>query len=298
MRGQFFIHIGLPKTATTFLQWNVFPRIENVAFLGKAKCVDFYDLYNANADKFLISHEHLLARPSAQYVDGWKQEFSRRLAALATRFPSAKIMLSFRAHEALLTSYYKEYISKPGRPHLTLDQFFDVRTDKGLVRQGDLEFVDLIELVKRHFDDEPFVFLFDDVIHRLPIFLRDLSAFIGEKVPDASEIRSDRVNPGVGYYQAKVLMRLNRIDAGLKKVPFLPGLYNPVFRRLSIQPDRLCRKHLSFLSKRPLQLTDDQKTFIRDRYEADWENVLSYVARQRAVLHENSDIEISAKAES
>lgn len=296
MRAQFFIHIGLPKTATTFLQSNVFPQIDNVAFLGKAKCVDFYELYNAETEKFLISHEHLLACPSERYPEGWLHEFSTRLAALARRFPSARVMLSLRAHEALLTSYYKEYISKPGRPYLTLDQFFDVHGDQGLVRHRDLVYMDLIELVTRTFDEKPFVFLFEDVIHRLPVFLHDFSAFIGEKTPEASQIRTDTINPGVRYYQAKMLVRLNQLDAGLKRVPFLPGLYNPLFKRLSIQPDRLCREHLAFISKRPLSLTDDQRAFIQDHYQADWENVLTYVERQRADLQEHSDIVIRAGA--
>jgi hypothetical protein len=284
MRGQFFIHIGLPKTATTFLQLNVFPRIENIEFLGKAKRVDFYDVYNSPHNKFLISHEHLLACPSERYPDGWLDEFSTRLALLASRFPSVKIMLSFRAHEALLTSYYKEYISKPGRPYLTLDKFFDVGHNQGLIRHEDLEFSSLIDLVERHFDEKPFVFLFEDVVRRLPIFLEDLSAFLGERLPDASAIRQDKLNPGVGYHQAKILVKLNQLDGVLQKVPFLPGLYNPVFKRLSIQPDRLCRKKLAFLSKRPLLLSDEQREFVTARYHDDWIIVQDYVVRQRSEL--------------
>ena len=282
MKGQFFIHIGLPKTATTFLQWNVFPRIENVEFLGKAKQVDFYDVYNSPHDKFLISHEHLLACPSKRYPNGWLDEFGSRLAKLARRFPSAKIMLSFRAHEALLTSYYKEYISKPGRPYLTLDQFFDVHNNQGFVRHEDLIFSDLIEMVERHFDEKPFVYLFDDVVRRLPVFLTDLAVFLGERTPDASTVQRDKVNPGVGYYQAKILVKLNQFDAVLQRVPFVPGLYNPVFKRLSIQPDRLCRKNLAFLSTRPLSLTEEQRDFVATHYQEDWKNVEAYVVRQRS----------------
>lgn len=282
MKGQLYIHIGLPKTATTFLQWNVFPRIENVAFLGKAKCLDFYSLYNAAEDKFLISHEHLLARPSKAYPDGWLQEFSTRLKALARRCPQAKIMISFRAHEALLTSYYKEYISKPGRPHLSLNEFFDVKENRGLVRKEDLCFTRLIELVEDHFAEKPFVFLFEDVVHNLPTFLDDLSAYLGENVPGAEDIERGKVNPGVGHYQAKLLVRLNRLDSLLKKVPWLPDLYNPLFRKLSIHPDRLCRKHLAFISKRPLLLTEEQRAFVQSHYAEDWQAVRDYVSRARA----------------
>lgn len=298
MRAQFFIHIGLPKTATTFLQWNVFPHIANVTFLGKAKCVDFYDLYNLADEKILISHEHLLACPWEWYPHTWLDEFSRRLEALARRFPSARIMLSFRKHEALLTSYYKEYISKPGRQHLSLDEFFDVQTNKGLVRHEELVFSELVRLVERHFEAPPFVYLFEDVVQRLPVFLEDLSAFFGEEVPLPAVVESDRVNPGVRYYQAKLLVRLNQLDGWLQRTPLVPGLYNPLFRKLSIEPDRLCRKHLAFVSRRPIVLTEEQKDFIREEYASDWKEIEEYVGVQRARLRNRSDKKMRAEAES
>lgn len=284
MDGELFIHVGLPKTATTFLQEEVYPRIENVAFLGKAKKLDFFQVYTEPREKFLISHEHLLACPFERYPNGWLGEFRTRLGLLAQRFPDARIMISFREHEALLTSYYKEYISKPGRPYLTLDEFFDVRGNTGLVRFEDLRYMDLIELIQSHFRQPVFAFLFEDVVHNLPVFLRDLGLYVRENVPAASEIKQSRVNPGVRHYQAKLLVRLNQLDGTLKKVPLMPGLYNPLFKKLSIHPDRLCRKHLAFLSKRPLRLHPHQQSFIRSYYEKDWADVRDYVARTTAAL--------------
>ena len=35
MNKKIFIHIGFPKTASTFLQKNIFPNIEGINYLGK-----------------------------------------------------------------------------------------------------------------------------------------------------------------------------------------------------------------------------------------------------------------------
>jgi hypothetical protein len=260
--------------------------------------VDFHDIYMSEASKYLISHEHLLACPFESYDGGWRAEFTRRLTALSRMFPDAQIMLSFRDHASLLTSYYKEYISKPGRPPLSREQFFDPHSNGGHVKIEDLYFLDLIELVREHFERPPFVFLFEDVVVRLSVFLRDLSACIGEPVPAPSDIPRSTVNPGVRHHQAKWLIRLHRVDAVLKRTPLVPDLYNPVFKRLGIQPDRLCRKHLAFVSKRPLELNDTQKAFLRTHYRSDWLGVLAYVERQRSVFHPHGTAAASRPAPS
>lgn len=296
--SRLFIHVGLPKTATTYLQQNVFPSLSGVTFLGKAKCVNFHDVFMAESRKVLISHEHLLACPFESYPGGWRAEFTRRLTALSRTFPEAQIMLSFRDHASLLTSYYKEYISKPGRPPLSREQFFDPDSNRGHVKIEDLYFRDLIELVRERFERPPFVFLFEDVVIRLPVFLRDLSACIGEPAPAAVDIPRSTVNPGVRDLQAGWLMRLHRIDAVLKRMPLVPDLYNPLFRKLGIQPDRLCRKHLAFISKRPLELNDVQQAFLRTHYRSDWLGVLAYVERQRSVLHPDGTAAFSRPAPS
>ena len=33
--SKIFIHVGLPKTASTYLQNNIFPRLNNVAYIGR-----------------------------------------------------------------------------------------------------------------------------------------------------------------------------------------------------------------------------------------------------------------------
>lgn len=60
MKQRIIIHIGLPKTATTFLQTEVFPNLENTNFLRSFN--SFYELYYSKGNNFeniLISDEML-----------------------------------------------------------------------------------------------------------------------------------------------------------------------------------------------------------------------------------------------
>ena len=62
---QIYIHLGLPKTATTYLQENIFNQYNrsNINFLGKAKCLSIWDVMDMSSNKYLISSENLLADP-------------------------------------------------------------------------------------------------------------------------------------------------------------------------------------------------------------------------------------------
>ena len=40
MKNKYFIHIGFPKTASTFLQTNVFPNIKKINYANKEEYVN------------------------------------------------------------------------------------------------------------------------------------------------------------------------------------------------------------------------------------------------------------------
>ena len=43
---KFFVHIGYPKTASTYLQKNIFPNIEDASYIGKPFSVSFTEIIN------------------------------------------------------------------------------------------------------------------------------------------------------------------------------------------------------------------------------------------------------------
>jgi hypothetical protein len=283
--GRLFIHVGLPKTGTTFMQEHVFPAFTGIKFLGKAKSVSIDDMLADDRRKYLMSSEHLLGCPFL--IDGeWAATFRSNAVRLAERFPQARILLSLRKHEGLLSSYYKEHISKPNRPRYpTLPEYFDVENDKGMVRRQDLRFRDLVGHLERCFGRPPFVFFQEEIRDRFPALLADLAAYLDEPVPVLADgLAKKTVNPGVNYYQAKLLVLLNRLDSRMSRIRGLPTLHNRLFMRLGIQPDRLCRHYLRWLSDRPLEISEPQRSFIAANYREDWVAVNDYAHRVRSDL--------------
>jgi len=278
MTCELFIHIGLPKTATTFVQNNIFPKYPNLDFLGKGYKSSIVNVLLSNNHKFLLSHEHMLACPFHQINDGWINEFERNLRILAVKVPHAKILLSFRHHPNLLLSYYKEYISKPNRfEYMSIDHFFDPINDLGFLKKGDLNFMKMIELVETFFQNKPFVFTLEEINNDLQVFVNALSNYLGEESFTVKDISRSKVNKGVKYYPGKILRALHN----LQNRNYFPNLYNPISRKLGITPDRLFRVKLAQFFDQKIELTDPQISYLENHMKKDWKMVLTYIKQQR-----------------
>lgn len=132
MKNRYFIHIGFPKTASTYLQTKVFPNIKNINYanneeyvnkwLGKLRSFDtsyFKDKFNlyekleseyGENQKTLISKEGLVGNPFANFSDN-----TAIAHTLKNSFPEAKILVIIRKQDDLLNSLYSLYLKFGGR---------------------------------------------------------------------------------------------------------------------------------------------------------------------------------------
>lgn len=121
------IHVGLHKTGTTWLQKKFFPYLENVVYVDNvemihsifltprfgdfdvARVMEVFRPYIMKAfsagQPLLISDEALGGRP-------FHQKFVREITALRLQraFPNARILVTIREQEALVRSFYGEYL--------------------------------------------------------------------------------------------------------------------------------------------------------------------------------------------
>ena len=123
------IHVGLHKTATTFLQTSVFPNVANTTFVtrpytqlnhafNQLQYADdsLYDetafrdaLQEINADNLILSDESFSGKPIFfSYVN--RSFIARRLASV---FPDANIILFIRDQRDIMISHYSSYIKMP-----------------------------------------------------------------------------------------------------------------------------------------------------------------------------------------
>ena len=99
----FFFHVGLHKTATTFLQKSVFPEWPGIHYL-QSRNIEYF-LRLPDTETYLISCEGLSGATFATL-----DERCRGIARLARMFPAANTIIGFRPHGGFMASLYSQYL--------------------------------------------------------------------------------------------------------------------------------------------------------------------------------------------
>jgi hypothetical protein len=258
-----FVHVGLHKTGTSFLQQNVFPKWRGLTYVPWDGLEHFLRLEEGKT--YLLSREGLSGRFWARHAE--RDLALQRLSAI---LPHARILVSFRRHDAYIVSMYKQYLQIGGA--LPFEGFFDLEGDRGLLRRDDFLFRRKVESIEKHFGHTPFVFLHEEIVRDLGGLLRDMERLFEARAPALEDIRISYPNRSVGYYPARLLIRLNRLNRSEMNPAGRVRLDNRVTRMLRIDPRRLCQHWLSFLPDRPM-LGEERAREIREFFESDWEYV-------------------------
>jgi hypothetical protein len=210
------LHIGMQKTATTFLQWNVFHYLDVnylwhffykpflKGFLDFKKKVDLEKTkrimpsYLEEEKINLISEENL-------YTSMFSKEDDRfiMLDRVKTVFPNAKIIFGTREKEEILPSWYKEYVAVGGV--LSYDEFLDSH-----MNLEKLDYKPYIDELKKHYGNENvFVYSLDDIKRDQDEVIKKMCEFMEVEAP-----KSYRETPSrVGYqpFMIKISLFLNKL---------------------------------------------------------------------------------------
>lgn len=273
-----FVHIGAYKTGTTLLQKKIFAFWPNMTYMNDL-WLSYLVLVEDNR-KYIISNETLYGRPWARNSGlSWAAERQAIVKALSRLFPDAQILLSLRRHSGLILSLYKQYLHEGGT--LKLEQFYDFKKDRGIIRKAQIFFMDTITLLQECFERRPFVFTLEEIAGDLPGLLKKLERLFGEEAPNISGDIGAPVNRGVAYWQGKLLRVLNFIDKR-------PGLFNKRWGLLKltndftlkhgIDPRTLCQKRLDSLSKRQIRFDAHYEKLVDSYYAEDWEKTKKFIA--------------------
>jgi hypothetical protein len=280
-KSKLFIHIGAPKTASTFLQQHIFP-----SWLGMTYKRDLWFAYLTlvdSAKKTIVSNETLFGRAwNRDEADrlSWFDERKLIMEGLARLYPQAQIMVCFRQTTDFILSLYKHYLHEGGV--LKLEQFYDFDKDSGVIKREELNYMNTIELLENCFERRPFVFTLEELRDDLPGLLKKLERLFGQKPATLNFSTLTPVNVGVKYWQSKLLRLFNKIDKKPQTLLKPHGLFqwtNPFTKKYGIDPRSISQHRLRNLSQRSLKFDTDQTQRITDYYSDDWEGVQNYINR-------------------
>lgn len=173
------IHVGLPRTGTTFLQKEFFPKIKNAFVYGpfnKYLCISSkfeHDKINIISDE-LLSIDCLLDRIEQ------REEVLLRLKIL---FPSAKIIFVLRDKESFQKSFYSEYIKWGGTK-----PYYDWYIDSINKNPNVFDFSQYVTLINSLFD-EVLILDYTEFIENKKVFLKKICDFIDVDIPQYRDIK-------------------------------------------------------------------------------------------------------------
>jgi hypothetical protein len=196
---EIFIHVGLPKTGTSWLQHNLFPKLD-VTLIQKSK--DFSDI--PDKGKVLISLEALSG--TFTYPIDFRNYLIHGIKAI---HPDAKIIIGLRDKNNWVKSMYNQGV-KRGVFYDTFEEWYD-NLDLRI-----LDFEGYVKILKELFDDV-FVYHFEDFKKDKEKVVDDMCRYIGVDVPVYED---SVVNPSFYGRYERFLLTYNKINGFLKKSIF------------------------------------------------------------------------------
>lgn len=269
------IHIGLHKTATSFLQREIFPQIEDVIYATNNEFFVPWQNQVKNSNKYLfLSYEGFSGNPwnmttsKAHGISNctFLESFEKNINALSRYFPNASIIVFFRRHGDWVGSLYKQYLHEGGT--LDFNEFYGESRDS-LLTPSDLIFSSRIKLLQQLFNNVHIID-YDDFKNGGGVFIETFFNNIFNlyfQKPTKTEKHAS--NKGVSGVKMKLLRKYNKIYHHLPK-----SLKRPLII-LRLTPRKIFQEKLKFWK------TSDSIEFIsklnriNDDFKADWEIVLN-----------------------
>jgi len=279
-----YLHIGYPKTGSTFLQKAIFPFFESTDYFHSQQT--FTEIvWQAVQKKLFISHECFSGAPVRTVrlgPKGWINSRNQRLGFLASIFPSANIILVFRPHGEWLSSMYRQYLYQGGA--LSYESFFSLDEDLLIERDG-LFYQNIFNAVKEQFNGRILCINYKGLRKNPEKIYTALEEFIGAKLIQKG--KPEVVHPSAKRLQARMLRWFNRYIEPSYLEPrdiIILKRINGIPWKLGLTPVHFIRR-MKFLGKIgkdvvPLSKIEEAQTY----YSADWKWVKDNVGEYTSVF--------------
>ncbi|GAA0604876.1 hypothetical protein GCM10009001_22650 [Virgibacillus siamensis] len=278
-----YLHIGFHKTATSFMQRSIFPKLKQVNYIktGQIKkelskiryrkklsnletenLMYYFKSFN-NGKPMLMSFEGLSGTPLSAIK---RKPQLGILKDLRRIFPESEfdvhIIFGIREQVALLTSLYVQFIHMGGV--IEPEDFLKDR----LVRNGaidNFQYHQFIQEVYNLFgEDHTYIMIYEYFKENFSEEMLKILNYMGEsKVPKYKNVSR---NKSYGTSQLAIAKKLNRLFKNRANPNgIMPYFHIPKFGKVS--PRRLLQNDLSFrLHYKQFELTEDLQNSLKNRY--------------------------------
>ena len=262
---EIFFHVGLGKTATTYLQYKLFPKLKGVYYIQRTRYLKAHEIISRTSHKkYLVSRE-------------FDQQLQTEIEKFARHYPDTKAIVVFRRHDGWIASQYRRF-AKNGI-QIPFQEFFDIEHNQGQWKQDDLNYLNKIRIIENTFGQKPLV-LFHDELKKDPYaFFDKIANFIGASY-NRDDISLEAVHKSYEEKQLKAVRKVSKIF-----FPAHPKEYHNAFmRRLQWRKQQLTSYAImgaallipeSWLGDEEL-IPSDQLEKIREFYADDWAQVQAY----------------------
>jgi hypothetical protein len=207
--AEVFFHIGMHKTATSWLQRRLFPNVEGVRLLGSkkldeiARALETFGAQPDHAGVIVISHEGLGGTISWERTPGATYaRLVENLSALMQLRPDAAVIVGYREQSRWLASAFAQR----------------TRKDQSVTWQGYLSRFSLEELrwcnnlkLIQSLCPSVFPFLYEELAESPEIFVGDLCRFLGKSPPrNSQDLLRARENPSLRSRFGQTLWAITR----------------------------------------------------------------------------------------
>ncbi len=259
MDKEIFFHVGLSKTASTYLQNRFFNKIDGIYYIGNNNYKKYRSIIeSSDAPKILVSRE-------------FDRLFDLELEKFAKFYPQAKIIMVLRKHGSWMASQYRRYVKNGGKRDF--EYFFDIENNSGLWDIKEAFFYSKIQKIENLFANKPLILFYEDLKQNPVIFFDQIAEFLNCSY-DIKKVNLTSKHKSYSEKQLKIQKKLNKIfknDLRSRNFFLSKGrwILCHIFLFFSfIIPEFLAPKK-NLINKKSIENVDDF-------YQNDWQKCIDY----------------------
>jgi hypothetical protein len=269
---EIYIHTGMGRTGSTFLQHKVFPKFGNIYYRRHTKFRKAAKLIKKG------KHERFLISGEMEY-----KKLERQMKVFSSHFPDARPVIMLRRQDEWLASQHRRFV-KSGYA-LRYSEFLHLHDDSGFWERDWLRFMGNIEILEKYYTHKPLVLFFDELKADPQRVITQLANYMGATV----HMSNINLSPKHASYNKKQLRAVYTLSKKINLVNKKPSHYKIVNSLINIFKNILRYSTLflspiipaTWLSKDSFLPEAEQLSELRAHFSEDWDQCVEYARKNK-----------------